>query len=243
MSEFSIIGHRGYPEIAPENTLTSFEAAISAGVDMVELDVSFSRDRELVVMHDDRVNRTTNGRGKVSSHDWKRLRELDAGSWFSKDFSGEQIPSLSQVLECCKGKVRVNVEIKPEAVSDDLEGGIEQRVLEEIQRFGMRKDCIVSSFSPLAVKHIREIDSQIETALILDKSLNTNPKEYAEHLGIQGMHLHQRKISREHVQACIAQGLAVRVYTVNKVPLMKKLRDFGAHGVFTDRAQLMLDAR
>src|SRR3972149_9393656 len=106
-----VIAHRGFSGQAPENTLASFKKARELGSDMIELDVRFSKDGHMVVMHDDTLDRTTNGRGKVADYTLKELKQLDAGSWFAPQFSDERIPNLNEVLELAKGKILVNIEI------------------------------------------------------------------------------------------------------------------------------------
>ncbi|RPI48325.1 MAG: glycerophosphodiester phosphodiesterase [Betaproteobacteria bacterium] len=107
-----VVGHRGAPSRAPENTLASFEAAIAIGVDAIELDVHLSRDGHLVVIHDQNLARTTNGQGLVHEHTLAELRALDAGSWFGPSFAGERIPTFEEVLTGIGRRVPLQVEIK-----------------------------------------------------------------------------------------------------------------------------------
>jgi glycerophosphoryl diester phosphodiesterase len=109
------IAHRGYRAKYPENTLIAFQAALDAGVQMIELDVALSRDRKLVVIHDATLERTTNGKGAVSDHTLAQLKQLDAGGWFHARFAGEHLPELSEVLDLVDGQVMINIEIKPHA--------------------------------------------------------------------------------------------------------------------------------
>lgn len=127
-----VIAHRGFSGQAPENTLASFQKAVELGSDMIELDVRFSKDGQVVVIHDDTIDRTTNGRGKVADYTLKELKQFDAGSWFAPQFSGERIPTLKEVLELVKGKVLVNIEIKDESpgqykITDLAERGLCKR--------------------------------------------------------------------------------------------------------------------
>ena len=110
-----IMAHRGYRARYPENTLVAFQAALDAGVQMIELDVALSRDRKLVVIHDATLERTTNGEGAVSDHTLAQLKQLDAGGWFHPRFAGEHLPELSEVLDLADGQVLINIEIKPHA--------------------------------------------------------------------------------------------------------------------------------
>ena len=106
------IAHRGASRCAPENTLAAFEAAIRQGVDAIELDVRLTEDGVPVVLHDDTLDRTTDGQGPVDALSYQLLRRLDAGAWFGSAFRGERVPTLTEALECARGRCGVNVEIK-----------------------------------------------------------------------------------------------------------------------------------
>lgn len=107
-----IIGHRGATHVAPENTLASFKKALELGVDAVEFDILETADHQLIVHHDYALGRTDNGTGLICETDFKTIRALDAGSWFSPEFSAEKIPLLKEVLELCRGKCRMEIEVK-----------------------------------------------------------------------------------------------------------------------------------
>ena len=115
MTAFLNIAHRGASAYAPENTFSTFDKALALGINHIELDVHFNSDRHVVVIHDDTVNRTTNGSGRVASQTLAQLRALDAGSWFGPQYSEERIPSLDEVLERYKGKAHFHIEIKAQA--------------------------------------------------------------------------------------------------------------------------------
>ena len=107
-----IIAHRGASAWAPENTMAAFEKAVELGADGIEVDVQLTADRVLVVMHDDTLDRTTNGNGPLSRKTLAQLKDLDAGSWFDPKFAGEQIPTLQEVLVWARGRCRVDIEVK-----------------------------------------------------------------------------------------------------------------------------------
>ena len=129
-----VIAHRGFSGAAPENTLAAFKKAMEVDSDMMELDVRFSKDGQVVVMHDDTLDRTTNGRGKVSDYTLKELKQFDAGSWFAPQFAGEQIPTLVEVLEFAKGRIPVNFEIKDESPSRYKITDLADRALQEVKK-------------------------------------------------------------------------------------------------------------
>ena len=113
------VGHRGYPARFPENTLASFEGAMQAGCDMIELDVTLTRDRQMVVIRDDTLDRTTSGRGAVRAHTLAAITRLDAGSWFDSRFASERVPELWEVIQLTVGRCMVNLEIKTSAFEAD----------------------------------------------------------------------------------------------------------------------------
>ena len=154
MYYFQVVGHRGAPAQAPENTLLSFQRAIAIGVDWIEFDLRRTRDGVLVVIHDDTVDRTTDGRGKVGELTLNELRQLDAGV-------GQKIPSLRQVIGLARGRVKMDMEIK--------EAGIEGDVVDAIRDSGIMEQCMVSSFIRDSIKKVKELDPRIETAAIMDK--------------------------------------------------------------------------
>jgi glycerophosphoryl diester phosphodiesterase len=141
------IAHRGYRAKYPENTLVAFQAALDAGVQMIELDVVLSRDRKLVVIHDATLERTTNGEGAVSDHTLEQLKQLDAGGWFHPRFAGERLPELSEVLDLADGQVWINIEIKPHAYEPHHPpDAVERQIVELICRRRITDHVLISSF-------------------------------------------------------------------------------------------------
>ena len=242
MSTFEIIGHRGFPSIAPENTLISFQRAIDAGVDMVECDVTLSKDGEVVVIHDDTLDRTTNGRGKIQKKSLAELRSLDAGTWFSPEFRGEKIPLLSELLDLVRGKCIINIEIKEEAVhKKDTADGIEAKVVSLVEAHRMEKSVIVSSFYPLAIERVKRIAPSIRTALLLWRTMMRKPAFYQKRYMCDDIHLNAKKTKKIHVQGCVEAGIPVRIYTVNDVKKAETLREWGVTGIFTDVPARMIE--
>ena len=169
--DFTIIAHRGAFACYPENTLVSFEGAIALGAHMVELDVQLTSDGEVVVFHDEKINRCTNGRGRIADHSLAELKKLDAGSWFDKQFQGEQIPTLDEVLKACQNRIAVNIEIKTEAVTDYVQGGIEEKCLKTVDENKMSGHVVFSSFDSRALRHLKQIDHRTPTAVLFEKNI------------------------------------------------------------------------
>ena len=151
-----LIAHRGFSADAPENTLAAFERALDAGADVIECDVQLSGDGVAIVMHDPRVDRTTNGRGAVRDLSWEQIRRLDAGypARFGAAFAGQRVPRLEELLDLARGRAAVFVEIKPEALVDP-HGGVETSVVRAAQATGMMDAVGVLSFAPRALQRVR----------------------------------------------------------------------------------------
>lgn len=154
MYDFEVVGHRGAPREEPENTLASFERAMTIGVDWIEFDLRKTKDGVLVVIHDDSVDRTTNGRGKVSDMTFDEIRRLDAGN-------GQRVPSLQEVIDLSRDKVKMDMEIK--------EDGIEADVVSAIENNSIMAHCMVSSFLLRTIENVKDLNSHIMIAAIMDK--------------------------------------------------------------------------
>jgi glycerophosphoryl diester phosphodiesterase len=205
--------------------------------------VLLTGDGEVVVIHDDTVDRTTNGTGKVSNHSLAELGELDAGSWFSPEFENERIPTLREVLELAKGRILVNVEIKTEAVTGELRGGVTENVLELVRALGMHDQVVVSSFDPRALKQVRQIDPNIYTASLLNRELHEGmgPAEVMEEAGSRGFNLSRDRVNDSIVEECHALGRPLAVYTVNDAKEMEAMLGLGVDALFTDFPDRLLD--
>src|SRR5690606_29171611 len=139
-----IIAHRGASAFAPENTMAAFRLAKELGADGIELDVMLSADGNLVVIHDQSVERTSNGQGKVNEMSWNELGTLDAGSKFDIRFNGEPIPLLEQVFEELGGHFLINVELKNYATSRDQ---LTEKVIDLIRKMGLIESVVLFSFN------------------------------------------------------------------------------------------------
>ena len=155
-----IIGHRGVPGAAPENTLSSLELAISQGADLVEIDLHLSADGQLVVIHDDRVDRTTNGTGRVGDLSFKALRALDAGSWMGPMFGGEKIPTLAEALAISADRAGIVVDLKH---GSERYRGIEDLLARAIETAQRLEDVIVISRDSAAIARINRINPDVMT--------------------------------------------------------------------------------
>lgn len=227
-----IMGHRGYQARYPENTLVSFLAAVEAGAQFVELDVTLTRDNQVAVMHDDTVDRTTDGRGRVSGYDLDALQQLDAGSWFHPRFSGERIPSLDEVLEKVAPKAHINIEIKSHELTDcDLTGQVEQGVIDLVLTRGVEKRVLISSFDPEVLKRIQQLDPGIKIALISKQSPPDETVARCLELAAFSYHPHLDYIDRELVRTLHKADVHVFPWNINDARDIRHAFSMGVDGL------------
>ena len=155
-----IVAHRGSSGSAPENTLAAFRQAVKAGVDMIELDVRLTADRHLVVFHDRRLGRTAEGSGPIWTKTLAELRDLDAGSWFSRRFRRERIPTLHDVFRTVPRKVGINVEVKTDGDPRKI-AGLEEVLLDAIRPEAGERTILVSSFNHVLLRRLHKHAPQL----------------------------------------------------------------------------------
>lgn len=229
-----IIGHRGYSAKFPENTLMSFQAAIDISADMIEFDVLMSKDGVPVIIHDETLNRTTNGKGHVSLMTLQELKKLDAGQ-------GQFIPTLEEVLQLAKGKIGLHVEIKSEASTNKINGGVEEQVVELIENYGFGSNCIISSFSSVPLFRIKEMKQSLSLAMTFDHVLKDIDQAMVEKLKPAALHLAINHVSEADVDFASVHQLPMNVYTVNTPAQMKKAQDICADGIFTNEIEKAIE--
>ena len=238
---FVIIAHRGASAYYPENTMAAFRGAVDMTAEMIELDVMLSKDGVPVVFHDERLNVHTDGRGKVSNHTVKELKKLDAGSWFSEEFSGQKIPTLEEVLKFAADKIALNIEIKTEAVSDQLHNGVEEKSLELVEKYGMEEHVLFSSFDYRAVEHLRELDSDISVALLHNNYRYNRklPYELVQRYKADAFNCSYRQLTKRRLANLREHDIPTFIYTVDAQSRMRKLITAGVTGIFTNKPDLL----
>lgn len=234
-----VIAHRGFSSEAPENTLVAIREAIGVRADMVEVDVTVTADGQVICLHDETLDRTTSGTGLPSELTLAEIKQLDAGSWFAPEFTGERIPTLAEVLEAVEGRILINVEIKPEAV----EYGVVPMVAALIHEYDMLDSVVVSSFSPDALNLMKSTDPAVITASLFNKEVHTgrDPLEIIMEVGSRGFNISAKRVTPEMIERCHRHEIPVAVYTVNDATEMRRLMDLGVDAVFTDHPDLMLE--
>ena len=239
--DFTVIAHRGASAYYPENTLPSFEGAIAMGADMVELDVQFTSDKEVVVFHDEKVSRCTDGRGKIADHTLAELKKLDAGSWYDKKFQNTRILTLAEALSICKHKIAVNIEIKTDAVSKMFFGGIEEKCLKIVERSGMNGHVVFSSFDPRAIMHLKQIDNNATVAVLFEKKHYGSklPSDIIESVGADAFNFSSSEFNQKWLADIKLYNIPVNIYTVNDTKNMKRFINMGVRGIFTNKPDIL----
>lgn len=229
------IAHRGLCARYPENTLSAFTGAVADGAHMIELDVTLSRDRHLAVIHDRRVDRTTNGHGLVQAYTIAQLGRLDAGSWFNPRFSGESVPALAQVLDTVRGQVLINIEIKPEAYEPHGPAdAVERQVLELVSERNMLNEVLISSFAWRVLARVRDLSKHVAIGLISALPADERLYYWLRRIDAFSWHPDHRVVTRPQVTALHALGAKVFPYAVNGRIETAKLLAMDVDGLFVD---------
>lgn len=228
-----ICGHRGVAALAPENTLAGLRAAHALGLEWVEIDVQLSRDDEVVVIHDDTVNRCSNGRGKVRQLEWPELVRLDAGGWFGAEFAGEPLPRLADYLEQAQAfGIRVNIELKIHPGDDAAR--LCRRVSEVVTRLSSPQDALLfSSFDPACLAHLRQLSPSIARGLLVEH-LPADWHAQLLRLDCIALHCNHHNLTPAQANAVKAAGFLLHCYTVNDPARMHTLEAWGVDMIFTD---------
>ena len=230
-----IIAHRGFEKNYPENTLIAFQAAMDAGVAMIELDVTLSRDRKLVVIHDATLERTTNGHGPVHDYTLEELKQLDAGSWFHTDFAEQRLPELGEVLKLVDGRVITNIEIKSNAYEPHHPpDAIEKQVVDLVKQKNALNAVLISSFNADILVQISEMADRPALALISEEPADDNTIKLCEDIKAFSWHPDHRIVTGSQVKKMHAVDLKVFPYTVDTLEDYLKMTGMDVDGVITN---------
>src|SRR2546426_1795259 len=222
--EFMVIAHRGASSYAPENTLAAFDLAIQMGVSHIELDVHSTRDDHVVVIHDDTVNRTTNGSGPVTSHALAALQGLDAGSWFGGKFAGQRIPTFEEVLERYQGRAHLHTEIKGHSAH------LSQRTADLVRRRGMTGQVTITSFQRTRLEEARAHAPELPRGWLVTEVSDATIAQ-ARALGLSQLCPRANAVTPELVHRLHAEGFVVRAWGVATEDQMRQVVQAGADGM------------
>ncbi|MGF9964383.1 glycerophosphodiester phosphodiesterase [Bacillus rhizoplanae] len=232
-----IYAHRGVASLYPENTMVAFEEAVRMGYDGIELDVQLTKDNVPVVIHDETLERTTNGTGWVKDYTYEELCTFHAAYKYEKELGHCPIPTLEEVCQLIQGKsIMLNIELKNEII---IYPQLEEKVYDVIRSFHMQDQVVVSSFNHESLKYFRSIAKDIETAVLTEKPIE-NVIEYIKGLGASGYHPDFSILTKELVTELKANDIAIRPYTVNDPKVAQQLHDWGVSAIVTDYPQIIM---
>jgi glycerophosphoryl diester phosphodiesterase len=232
-----VIGHRGAMGHCPENTFVSFERALELGADWIELDVHLTRDGALAVIHDELVDRTTDGHGLVKDHTLAELKKLDAGAWFAPEFAGQRIPSLDEVLDWARARSTVvDIEIKNAPV---YYAGIEEVVVESLDRSGMAEQVIVISFDHRSVQRVKALDSRVVTGVLYAARPTDAGLGLARAAQADAVLPHWAYVTADDVRLAHEAGLAVAPWASSDPAVLRELIAAGVDAIGTNHPDVL----
>jgi glycerophosphoryl diester phosphodiesterase len=245
------VSHRGASGYAPEHTLVSYDMGEKMHGDYIEIDLQMTKDGQLIAMHDETVDRTTDGTGNVKDFTLEEIKQLDAGSWFNEkypqyakpEYKGLKVPTLEEVFQ----KFGKNASYYIETKSPNIYPGMEKELLRLVNEYKInKKTLLVQSFSPESLKIMHELDSSVKLVQLISYKSNATVtdaqiaeiKEYA--MGVGPNHTY---LNEEYIQKIVGSGLELHPYTVNDKERMQQLIDWGVTGMFTNFPDLLHEVK
>jgi len=226
-----ITSHRGYSSAAPENTLPAFQLAIDHGSDRAELDVQMTKDGVVMVTHDTSLRRCTGRNANIYDLTYNEVRKLDAGRWFGAKYAGTKIPTLEEVLDLCKGKIQLNIEIKPNAATPELEA----ETVRIIHEKGFENDCVITSQSYETLCKVKELDPNIETGYILALGVGS----YYDLPAADFFSVEATFITSGMVQQIHKRDKTISAWTVNREEDASNMLSLGVDDIITDKPEMV----
>lgn len=227
LSPIKITSHRGNSISAPENTMYSIASAVEELADYAEIDVQETKDGTVVLLHDPSLKRTTGVNKYIWELTYDEVLELDAGSWFSPEFADAKIPTLEEVLGFCKGKINLNIELKLNGHSQDLE----TKVVNLIEQYGFERQCVITSSTYESLVNVKKLNPNLKTGYIMSVVYgNFYDKEYIDFFSMKSSFITQRVVKEAH-----SRGKEIHAWTVNTKNEMDRLKNMGVDNIITDK--------
>lgn len=226
--------------LAPENTLAAFALMPQYHINWLETDLAITNDEELVIMHDSDVARTTNGQGKVTSLNFKKLRCLSAGAWFDSKFRNEKVPTFDEVINFInQNQINLNLEIKPISGRNAarLTHSMVQQLAKKVDRIDSHLRVIISSFYPDILMKIKQVRPDLEYACLFNQYTFSLFKPLTKVLNTKIIHPDNRRLTATKVRRLKDAGYEVNVWTVDQIDRANQLFNWGVDGIFTDIGQ------
>ncbi len=225
-----VIAHRGGSKWAPENTMAAFRKSLDAGADGIELDIHRCKSGELIVIHDETLERTTDGKGFIKDKNYDEMKSLSAGKWFAAEFADEKLPLLTDVLKLVDGKMIINIEIKNAPIAYP---GIEDDLADLLKSYKHRDKILISSFDHELIRRVHKKMPDIEVAF-LDASIVADVGEYASKIGAKAWNPGFSEMRADAVERAHKSGLAVNVWTVDGKKHWDHVMEMKVDGIVTD---------
>lgn len=226
LDKIQVTSHRGFSHDVPENTMPAIVKAIEEQADYIEVDVRVTKDGELVLLHDNNLNRTTGVNKRIWNITYEEIAELDAGSWLGAEFGGIKIPTLREIFELSKGKVMLNLDLKYRSEDE----GLAEKVVTLMEEYGMEWQCVVTSTSLKCLEQIKELNSDIRTGYITYQIYSG----LYENNSVDFFSMKYNLVSKGVVRQVHKNGKEIHVWTVNSKTELERLERIGVDNIITD---------
>ncbi len=227
-----VYAHRGYSGKYPENTMLAFQKALEAGTDGVEMDVQLSRDGEVVIIHDETLDRTTDGTGFVKDYTLAELKKLNATKTFAGQYDKQEIPTFEEFCAWLKGAgIIANVELKNSVI---YYPEMEKKCVDLIRKYDVEKQIIFSSFNHASLFKLKELAPDIPVGALMENTELTYAGFYCRQFGFQYYHPDGDLLTAETVKGCKEHGIGLNVWTVNDLRIFERLVEWDVEGVITN---------
>jgi glycerophosphoryl diester phosphodiesterase len=231
--QVDVTAHRGSSKEAPENTMAAIKKAIENKADFVEIDVQETKDGEVVIFHDKNLKRITGLNKNVYDVNYGEMKELDAGSWFGQEFYEEKIPTLQQVIDYTKGKIKLNIELKER----NGKKSIAQKVVDIINRNNIIKSCVVTSLDYNLLQKVELLNSDIRTGYIMFFAIgDINSIKGVDFYSIEESYVDENFVVKAHLM-----NRDVHVWTVNDSKKMREIIEMGVDNIITDYDKRLIE--
>lgn len=228
------IAHRGISAQAPENTRAAFNKMLPLGVSWLETDIDISSDNQLILIHDNQVDRTSDSEGEVNHKSFSELQKIDFGGWFGTDFVGEHIITLDWLIDFINAnQLNVNFELKT-AVTEDNQQYYLKRVVSALNRVNSGSDMIVSSFNLELLEKYHQLMPQVAIGVLIEGPLPDNILILAQKIDAKYIHPDVTYLTQNQVSYLVENQLAVNVWTVDDDLMAIELEKWGVNAIFTD---------
>ncbi|MCU5745431.1 glycerophosphoryl diester phosphodiesterase [Staphylococcus sp. SQ8-PEA] len=242
---FTIYGHRGLPSKAPENTLASFKAASEVeGARWLELDVGITKDQQLVIIHDDYLDRTTNKTGEVTQLNYAEMKDTSAGLWYGSEFKEEKLPTFEQIIRLANDyQMNLNVELKgvtgPRGT--ELSHSMVTQVREQLQALDDGLQVVISSFNlPLLKMSEERMPEYTRAVLFKNAYFKEDFRTVMDFCNSKIVNIENAKLTESKVKMIKEAGYELNVWTVNKDTRANQLANWGVDGIFTDKIDQLI---